>query len=71
MTTTMILRGFGRCERSYSKCAGIVKPAQGQTGGNGVTKMSPDTLRKYLERTFSHVEWRKVSPPKVQDKLLF
>jgi len=50
MTTTMILRGFGRCERSYSKCAGIVKPAQGQTGGNGVTKMSPDTLRKYLER---------------------
>jgi hypothetical protein len=35
MTTTMILRSFGRCEGSYSKCAGIVKPAQGETGGQG------------------------------------
>lgn len=30
MTTTRILRSFGRGEGSYSKCAGIVKPAQGE-----------------------------------------
>lgn len=35
MTTTRILRSFGRGEGSYSKCAGIVKPAQGETGGKG------------------------------------
>lgn len=43
MTTTMILRSFGRCEGSYSKCAGIVKPAQGETGVKGGTKWSPDS----------------------------
>lgn len=41
MTTPMIFRSFGRCEGCYSKCAGLVKPTQGETGVKGGTKWSP------------------------------